>query len=46
MSAPPSLEGARSWRRRSQVIDYIWTGLVALFLLGYLTYALLHPERF
>jgi len=28
------------------MIDYIWTGLVSILLLVYLTYALLHPERF
>lgn len=28
------------------MIDYIWTGLVALLLLGYLLFALLKPERF
>jgi len=28
------------------MIDYIWTGIVALLLLVYLTYALLKPERF
>jgi K+-transporting ATPase KdpF subunit len=32
--------------RRTQMVDYIWTGLVSLFLLVYLTYALLKPERF
>lgn len=26
--------------------DYIWTGVVCLFLLVYLTYALIKPERF
>jgi len=28
------------------VIDYIWTGIVAVLLLGYLLFALLKPERF
>ncbi|MGD0110784.1 MAG: K(+)-transporting ATPase subunit F [Armatimonadota bacterium] len=28
------------------MIDYLWTALVAIFLLGYLVYALLRPERF
>jgi len=28
------------------MIDYIWTGLVTVFLLVYLTYALLKPEKF
>ena len=28
------------------VVDYIWTGLVSLGLLVYLTYALLKPEKF
>jgi len=28
------------------MVDYIWTGLVAVSLLAYLTYALLKPERF
>jgi len=28
------------------MIDYIWTGIVCLLLLVYLTYALLKPERF
>jgi len=26
--------------------DYVWTGIVVLFLLGYLTYALLKPQKF
>jgi len=26
--------------------DYIWTGLVSLLLLVYLTYALIKPEKF
>lgn len=29
-----------------RMIDYIWTGLVALLLLVYLLAALLKPERF
>jgi K+-transporting ATPase KdpF subunit len=32
--------------RRTPMVDYIWTGLVSLLLLVYLTYALLKPERF
>lgn len=28
------------------VIDYLLGGIAALFLLGYLVYALLRPERF
>jgi K+-transporting ATPase KdpF subunit len=28
------------------LIDYLLGGAVALFLLGYLVYALLRPERF
>lgn len=28
------------------MFDYVWTGLVAVFLLVYLVYALLKPERF
>jgi len=28
------------------MIDYLWTGLVAVLLLGYLLFALLKPERF
>jgi len=28
------------------MLDYIWAGLVSIFLLVYLTYALLRPERF
>ena len=28
------------------LIDYLLGGFVALFLLGYLVYALLRPERF
>jgi len=28
------------------MIDYLWTGIVSLFLLFYLTYALLRPEKF
>lgn len=28
------------------VVDYIWTGLVALLLLVYLLVALLKPEKF
>ena len=32
--------------RRDVMIDYIWTGIVSLFLLAYLLYALLKPERF
>jgi len=28
------------------MIDYIWTGIVSLLLLIYLTYALLKPEKF
>jgi K+-transporting ATPase KdpF subunit len=28
------------------LIDYLLGGTVALFLLGYLVYALLRPERF
>jgi len=28
------------------MVDYIWTGLVAVLLLVYLTFALLKPERF
>jgi len=28
------------------MIDYIWTGIVAVLLLVYLTYALLKPEKF
>jgi len=31
--------------RMSRMPDYAWTGLVVLLLLGYLTYALLKPER-
>jgi len=27
-------------------MDYIVAGITALFLFGYLLYALLHPERF
>jgi len=26
--------------------DYLWTGIVAVFLLAYLTYALLKPQKF
>jgi len=26
--------------------EYVWTGLVVLFLLIYLTYALLKPQKF
>jgi K+-transporting ATPase KdpF subunit len=26
--------------------DYLWTSVVALLLLGYLTYVLLQPEKF
>jgi K+-transporting ATPase KdpF subunit len=28
------------------MVDYVWTGLVAVLLLCYLVYALLKPERF
>lgn len=28
------------------LIDYVLGGAVTLFLLGYLTYALIRPERF
>jgi K+-transporting ATPase KdpF subunit len=28
------------------MLDYIWTGAVALLLLVYLIYAMLKPERF
>jgi len=28
------------------VNDYVWTGIVVLFLLAYLTYALLKPQKF
>ncbi len=28
------------------IIDYVLGGIVTVGLLGYLTYALLHPERF
>jgi K+-transporting ATPase KdpF subunit len=31
---------------RSLGMDYIIAGVAALFLFGYLTYALLRPERF
>ena len=30
----------------TDMIDYIWTGLVAFLLLVYLLYALLKPEKF
>jgi K+-transporting ATPase KdpF subunit len=33
-------------RRREMVVDYVWTGFVALFLLVYLLVALLKPEKF
>ncbi|MCC6445895.1 MAG: K(+)-transporting ATPase subunit F [Armatimonadetes bacterium] len=32
--------------RRYEMFDYLWSGLVAAFLLVYLLYALLKPERF
>jgi K+-transporting ATPase KdpF subunit len=32
--------------RRPKMMDYLWTGAVALLLLVYLLYALLKPERF
>jgi K+-transporting ATPase KdpF subunit len=28
------------------LVDYVLGGVVAVLLLGYLVYALLHPERF
>jgi K+-transporting ATPase KdpF subunit len=31
---------------RRDDVDYIIAGIAALFLLGYLVYALLRPERF
>jgi K+-transporting ATPase KdpF subunit len=30
----------------TDMADYLWTGLVALFLLAYLTYVLLEPQKF
>jgi K+-transporting ATPase KdpF subunit len=32
--------------RRTRAMDYIIAGIASLFLLGYLLYALLRPERF
>jgi K+-transporting ATPase KdpF subunit len=32
--------------RRTEVFDYLLTGVVAFLLLVYLSYALLKPERF
>jgi K+-transporting ATPase KdpF subunit len=32
--------------RRKPMFDYIWTGVVSLLLLVYLTYALIKPEKF
>jgi len=28
------------------MVDYVWTGLVALFLLIYLSYVLIKPQKF
>jgi K+-transporting ATPase KdpF subunit len=36
---------ARNWEE-TLMFDYLWTGLVAVFLLVYLLVALLKPERF
>jgi K+-transporting ATPase KdpF subunit len=36
----------RSKGRRTSVNDYLWTGLVVVFLLIYLTYVLLKPQKF
>jgi K+-transporting ATPase KdpF subunit len=38
-------QGLRPALRRDDV-DYIIAGIAALFLFGYLVYALLRPERF
>jgi K+-transporting ATPase KdpF subunit len=35
-----------SLRRALMLVDYILGGVVTVALLGYLTYALLRPERF
>ena len=37
---------ATSCEEDGSMFDYIWTGVAALLLLGYLLYALLRPERF
>jgi len=31
---------------KEHAVDYVIAGVAALFLFGYLLYALLHPERF
>jgi K+-transporting ATPase KdpF subunit len=36
----------RSRRRRTDVNEYFWVGIVVLLLLVYLTYALLKPQKF
>jgi K+-transporting ATPase KdpF subunit len=39
--------GARRWNaRRTHMGDYIWTGVVALLLLIYLSYVLVKPQKF
>ncbi|MGH9431339.1 MAG: K(+)-transporting ATPase subunit F [Terriglobia bacterium] len=36
----------RDSKRRRCPLDYVISGVTALFLFVYLVYALLHPERF
>jgi K+-transporting ATPase KdpF subunit len=39
----------RAWMRKTGgggMSDYLWTGMIALLLIVYLTYALLKPEKF
>ncbi|WP_366930810.1 K(+)-transporting ATPase subunit F [Mesorhizobium sp.] len=44
----PSSKPATVFRRRDRnmLVDYVLGGAVTLFLLAYLTYALIRPERF
>ena len=38
--------GAGSFRGRNMTLDYMLGGFVTLFILAYLVYALVRPERF
>jgi K+-transporting ATPase KdpF subunit len=44
-SQPPTPTAAKS-SEESTMTDTVWIGAVALFVFGYLLYALLAPEKF